>query len=192
MITNNKQIGIDEAGRGCWAGPLVAAAVLLGEPIEELDDSKKLSKRQREKLEIVIKQSAVAFGLGWVWPEEIDQIGLTAATTKAMAMALEQIAADHDEVIIDGNLNYLPTNPKVQTIIKADALVPAVSAASILAKVARDRYMTEIASDYPQYQFERHVGYGTALHMAMLAEHGVSKLHRLSYKPVKKFVIVKN
>jgi ribonuclease HII len=183
-------VGIDEAGRGCWAGPLVAAAVLLTKPIEGLGDSKTISKRKREQLELLIKENTV-YGIGWVWPDEIDRIGLTAATTKAMSEALAQITADHTEVVIDGNLNYIPTNPKVKTVIKADSLVPAVSAASILAKVARDRYMEEMSATYPQYHFEKHVGYGTALHIATLAAYGVSPIHRLSYKPVKKFLIVK-
>ena len=184
-------VGIDEAGRGCWAGPLVAAAVMLSEPIPGLMDSKQLSKKQREGLELLIREQAMAYGIGWVWPEQLDALGLTAATTQAMAEALAQIEADHDEVIIDGNLNYLPTNPLVRVVVKADSLIPEVSAASILAKVARDRYMTEIAADYPGYDFEKHVGYGTAAHVQRLQELGVSKIHRLSYKPVKKFLVVK-
>jgi ribonuclease HII len=176
-------VGIDEAGRGCWAGPLVVAAVVLHEPIIGLNDSKKLSKKQRELLAIEIKQKA-SFGIGWIEAKVIDNIGLTRATQTAMAEALSQLNEAYDEIVIDGNFNYLPEQINVTVLPKADALVPAVSAASILAKVARDTYMTNVAIDYPQYQFERHVGYGTALHHQLLKLHGVCELHRLSYKPI--------
>jgi ribonuclease HII len=177
-------VGIDEAGRGCWAGPLVASAVILGTPIKGLNDSKLLSKQQRQFLSTEIKKTAAAFGIGWVGPKEIDEIGLTLATQKAMKQALSQISAEYEEIVIDGNYNYLPDNLKVKTLIKADSLVPAVSAASILAKVARDEYMIQAAQIYPEYQFERHVGYGTALHHQLLKLHGACELHRLSYKPL--------
>jgi ribonuclease HII len=177
-------VGIDEVGRGCWAGPLVAGAVVLNQPIDGLKDSKKLSKKQREELSAKIQTQAKAVGLGWVQPVEIDEIGLTAAVKRAMQRALEQIAIDYDELIIDGNLNFFPDNPRAKAVIKADDSVSAVSAASIVAKVARDNYMTKIASEYPDYGFESHVGYGTALHIERLKLHGVSDLHRLSYKPV--------
>lgn len=181
-------VGIDEAGRGCWAGPLVAAAVILNRPLEGLSDSKLLGRVVRSRLDLLIREQAVAFGIGWVWPREIDEIGLTAATTKAMAEALSQIGQPYSKVIIDGNLNYLPNVSGVTTLIKADSLVPAVSAASILAKVARDNYMHDMALKFPAYGFDKHVGYGTALHAKQLALHGPCELHRLSYKPVKKFV----
>ena len=184
-------MGIDEAGRGCWAGPLVAAAVILKEPLPGLADSKKLSKKQREHLYDLICTQAHAYGVGWASPAEVDEFGLTAATSLAMNRAMQMLPADHTEIIIDGNSNYLPDQPRVKTIVKADALIPEVSAASILAKVSRDRYMTEIASQYPLYQFEKHVGYGTALHLSLLKMHGVCDLHRRSYKPVKQFLIVK-
>lgn len=184
MENNNRLIiGIDEAGRGCWAGPLVAAAVLLGKDIPGLADSKKLSAKQRTILSLQIKETAT-YGIGWVYAQEIDEIGLTRATQKAMREALNQIEDSYDEVVIDGNFNYLPEVRNVTVIPKADSLVPAVSAASIIAKVARDEYMHDIAKHFPQYQFERHVGYGTALHLEMLKLHGVSTLHRLSYKPL--------
>jgi ribonuclease HII len=177
-------IGIDEVGRGCWAGPLVAGAVILGESIDGLKDSKKLSKRQREKLTGQVREQALAIGLGWVWPTELDEIGLTAAVKLAMARALDQIKINYDELIIDGNFNFFPDNPKAKAVIKADDSVPAVSAASIVAKVARDNYMAEIAGQYPDYGFASHVGYGTALHLERLKLHGVSELHRRSFKPV--------
>jgi ribonuclease HII len=181
-------VGIDEVGRGCWAGPVVAGAVILAEPIAGLRDSKLLSKKQREALAIIIHDQALAVGLGWVDPATIDKQGLTKAVSLAMRQALAQITDAYDRVIIDGNYNFLPGNPKVQTIIKADDSVPAVSAASIVAKVARDKYMKEIAANYPDYGFERHVGYGTALHLQKLKLHGISNLHRRSFKPISALV----
>lgn len=182
-------VGIDEVGRGCWAGPLVAGAVALSEPIAGLRDSKKLSKKQRASLDTEIRLLAVGYGLGWVWPEEIDKVGLTEAVRLAMERALDQIEIDYDEFIIDGNLNFFPDNPRARAVIKADDSVPAVSAASIIAKVARDTYMeTEAAQSYPQYGFEKHVGYGTAVHVASLREYGVTALHRKSYKPIQAFL----
>lgn len=177
-------VGIDEVGRGCWAGPVVAGAVILDKPIAGLKDSKQLSKNQREKLVPEIRLWALAVGIGWVQPAEIDELGLTAAVGLAMRRALEQITAAHDEIIIDGNFNFLADNPKARAVIKADASNPAVSAASIVAKVARDKYMVEISAKYPYYGFDKHVGYGTALHLEKLKLHGVSDLHRRSFKPV--------
>jgi ribonuclease HII len=184
MIT----VGIDEVGRGCWAGPVVAGAVILKWSIPGLKDSKKLTKGQREAFASEIHGRAEAIGLGWVSPAEVDEIGLTAAVRVAMRRALEQVTADYDEIIIDGNYNFFPENPKAMAVIKADDTVPAVSAASIVAKVARDNYMAEIAADYPDYGFPSHVGYGTALHLERLRLHGISELHRLSFKPVQALV----
>ena len=177
-------VGIDEVGRGCWAGPLVAGAVILNEPIAGLKDSKKLSKKQREKLAAEIQIQAAAIGLGWVQPAEIDRIGLTPAVKLAMERALEQIAMDYDELIIDGNFNFFPDNAKAKAVIKADDSVPAVSAASIVSKVARDKYMAELRGDYSVYDFAKHVGYGTALHLEKLKLYGVSDMHRRSFRPV--------
>jgi ribonuclease HII len=179
-------VGIDEVGRGCWAGPVVAGAVILDDPIPGIKDSKLLGRKQREKLAAVIHKQALAIGLGWVQPAEVDELGLTAAVGLAMHRAVEQITGQYDEIIIDGNFNFLMNNPKARAVIKADASVPAVSAASIVAKVARDQYMSEVAAaDYPEYGFERHVGYGTALHLERLRIHGISDLHRRSFKPIK-------
>lgn len=186
MIT----VGIDEVGRGCWAGPRVAGAVILSKPIPGLKDSKKLSKIQREKLAQQIQSEAVAIGLGWVWPKEIDRDGLTVSVRRAMQLALDAIHAPYDEVIIDGNISYLAHNPKSRALIKADDLIPAASAASILAKVARDNYMATVAAkEFPLYGFEKHVGYGTAIHIKALIEHGATELHRQSYKPIQKIVL---
>ncbi len=178
-------VGIDEVGRGCWAGPLVAGAVLLGDPIPGLADSKKLSKKRREQLDAEIRLNAIASGLGWVSPAEVDQLGLTEAVRLAMQRAIAAITAPYDEIIIDGNYNFLADMPRSSCLVKADDLVPAVSAASILAKVARDNYMAKAAIAYPEYQFDRHVGYGTAAHMAALKLHGICELHRQSYAPIK-------
>lgn len=178
-------LGIDEVGRGCWAGPLVAGAVCLGAPIPGLRDSKKLSKRQRERLAVIIHEEAYAVGLGWVWPGEVDELGLTAAVRLSMERAVSAAGRSYDEIIIDGNINYLDRLPYTRAIIKADDTVPAVSAASIVAKVARDAYMADAAAAYPGYGFERHVGYGTAEHIRALATLGVTEIHRKTYAPVK-------
>jgi ribonuclease HII len=180
-----KIVGMDEVGRGCWAGPLVAGAVLLGDRIEGLRDSKKLSKARRETLDIQIREKAMGFGLGWVWPAEIDEHGLTWAVKTAMERAFAEINVDYDEIIIDGNINYFQSNPKAKAVIKADDIVPAVSAASIIAKVARDNYMATLGEKYSGYGFASHVGYGTAAHISALKLLGVSDIHRKSYKPIK-------
>ncbi|HSX34842.1 MAG TPA: ribonuclease HII [Candidatus Saccharimonadales bacterium] len=180
-------VGIDEVGRGCWAGPVVAGAVLLGEPIPGLRDSKKLSKLQREKLDAHIRVEALGFGIGWVEPAELDTIGLTEAVRLAMHRALAAITAPYTEVIVDGNYNYFPENALCSTLVGADNLVPAVSAASIIAKVARDRYMAEMSIVHPGYSFERHVGYGTAAHRAAISTLGLCELHRRSFRPIQAF-----
>ncbi len=178
-------VGIDEVGRGCWAGPLVAGAVVLGAPIAGLKDSKKLSKSQRQKLAAIIQAEARSIGLGWVTPQEVDALGLTEAVRLAMQRALSQISVDFNEIIIDGNLNFLTDETRARAVIKADDSVPAVSAASIVAKVARDMYMAgAMHAKYPQYHFDKHVGYGTAAHVKALREFGPSSIHRFSYKPV--------
>lgn len=185
-------VGIDEVGRGCWAGPLVAGAVILREPIDGLKDSKKLNKKQREEFDSKIRYQAAAVGYGWVYPAQIDEIGLTRAVQLAMQLALDDATASFegkvDEIIIDGNLNFFPENPKAKAVIKADDSVPAVSAASIVAKVARDNYMAEIAAKFPDYGFDGHVGYGTSLHLERLKIHGVSSLHRRSFKPIQALI----
>lgn len=178
-------VGIDEVGRGCWAGPLVAGAVVLRESIIGLKDSKKLSKAQREKLALQIHAEALGVGIGWVDAATIDAIGLTAAVKLAMEQALNQIDAEYDEIIIDGDLNFFPENVKAKAVIKADDSVPEVSAASIVAKVARDQYMANLVDHYPDYGFEKHVGYGTALHLERLKLHGICDLHRQSFKPIR-------
>jgi ribonuclease HII len=178
-------LGIDEVGRGCWAGPVVAGAVVLSAPIPGLKDSKVLSKKRREELATIIRQEAVGYGLGWVDAATLDRVGITTAVKMAMERAVLAVATDYDEIIIDGSFNFLAENPKSHTLVKADSLIPAVSAASIIAKVARDDYMAEMARLHPGYGFEKHVGYGTAAHAAALKELGVHELHRRSFAPIK-------
>ncbi len=184
-------LGIDEVGRGPWAGPLVIGAVVLGGVvIDGLTDSKKLTKKRREELDIIIRQQAVGFGLGWVSVEELDRIGLSQSLVLATKRAVEQIKVPYHEIIIDGTVNFLKDTTKgsyVTTLKKADLLIPSVSAASIIAKVARDAYMTKQDALYPGYGFTKHVGYGTALHRAAIEELGVTPLHRLSFAPLAKY-----
>jgi len=187
-------LGIDEVGRGPWAGPLVMGAVVLGgEPIEGLTDSKKLSKKRREELDVIIRQQAVGYGLGWVSATEIDELGLSEALALACRRAVEAVdtlGVAYSEIVIDGTVNFLKGTPKgdyVTTMKKADLLVPSVSAASIIAKVARDAYMTEQDVAYPGYKFAAHVGYGTAVHRAAIDKLGVTPLYRLSFAPLQKY-----
>lgn len=184
-------LGIDEVGRGPWAGPLVVGAVVLGEDaIEGLTDSKKLSKKKRDILDVKIREKASGFGLGWVEASEIDEIGLAAALRLATIRAVEQVTAAYHEIIIDGTINFLKETSKgryVTTLPKADLLVPSVSAASIIAKVARDNYMALQDVVYPGYGFTNHVGYGTALHRNSIEKLGVTPLHRLSFAPLAKY-----
>ncbi len=184
-------LGIDEVGRGPWAGPLVVGAVVLGGAhIEGLADSKKLSKKQREALMPVIKQQAAAWALGWVSAQELDSIGMSEALKLATRRAVEQITVPYSEIMIDGTVNFLADTGKgkyVTCLPKADLLVPSVSAASILAKVARDNYMAEQDSIYPGYHFKSHAGYGTATHRAAIEKLGVTPLHRLSFAPLNKY-----
>ena len=184
-------VGIDEVGRGCWAGPLVAGAVVLPAGFKvstqtawKLADSKAMSSVSRELAETGIRDVASAVGIGWVSAEEVDSVGLTQAVRLAMWRALDMIDLKYDSVIIDGNFNFLPDEPRVSTMVKADALVPAVSAASIVAKVARDRWMAEASQRFPGYGFERHVGYGTRQHTEALRILGPCELHRRSFRPV--------
>lgn len=184
-------LGIDEVGRGPWAGPLVVGAVVLGgTSIEGLTDSKKLSKKRREELDVLIRKQASGFGLGWVSAEEIDMVGLSDALRLATRRAVEQVHAPYHEIIIDGTINFLADTNKgkyVTTMAKADLLVPSVSAASIIAKVARDNYMAMQDTVYEGYKFASHVGYGTAAHRAAIEKNGVTPLHRLSFAPLAKF-----
>lgn len=180
-------VGIDEVGRGCWAGPLVACAAILLQPTLGLNDSKLLSPKKRDELAVVLESNA-HYGLGWVSPAEVDELGLSQAVGLAMRRAIEKIQLQYDQIIIDGQINFLPHLPNVKTLIKADQLIEAVSAASIVAKVARDKHMAQMAIEYPGYGFEKHVGYGTPQHQEALAYLGPTSIHRKSYKPVKAYL----
>jgi len=184
-------LGIDEVGRGPWAGPLVVGAVVLGtHDIEGLTDSKKLSKKKRDALDVLIREKASGFGLGWVDANELDEIGLAAALRVATIRAVEQVTSSYTEIIIDGTINFLKETTKgsyVTTFPKADLLIPSVSAASIIAKVARDNYMALQDTIYPGYGFVSHVGYGTAVHRQAIEQLGVTPLHRLSFAPLAKY-----
>lgn len=181
-------LGIDEVGRGPWAGPLVVGAVVLGDAvIDGLNDSKKLTARRRELLAAEIYQHAAAVALGWVSARELDSIGMSAALVLATKRAVAAIQVPYHQIIIDGTINFLAGTTKgayVTTMPKADGLVPAVSAASIVAKVARDAYMRELMHALPEFGFEKHAGYGTALHRQAIEDHGVTIEHRLSFKPL--------
>lgn len=184
-------VGIDEVGRGPWAGPLVFGAVVLGAAdIEGLTDSKKLTKKRRELLSAEIHEKAAAVGLGWVSATELDALGMSEALKLACRRALERITVPYQQIILDGTINFLKDTgkgPFVTTMAKADLLVPSVSAACIVAKVARDQYMAEQDDVYPGYGFASHAGYGTVVHRAAIDKLGVTPLHRLSFAPLAKY-----
>lgn len=185
-------LGIDEVGRGPWAGPLVVGAVVLGDAsIPGLTDSKKLTAKKREALNAEIIEKASGWGLGWVHADELDTIGLAEALKLATIRAIEAIKVPYHEIILDGTINFLKDTNKgryVTTMAKADLLVPAVSAASIIAKVARDTFMAEQDAIYKGYGFGSHVGYGTAAHRLALQNFGVTPLHRKSFAPIAKLI----
>ena len=177
--------GVDEAGRGPLAGPVVAAAVILDDlnPIAGLADSKKLSARRREQLYDEIRAKALCCSVAEASVEEIDRLNILQATLLAMQRAVEGLRLKPVKVLVDGN--RLPAlDVLAEAIIKGDATVPAISAASILAKVHRDRWCAEFHLQYPQYGFAGHKGYGTAEHMAALRAHGACPQHRRSFSPV--------
>ena len=177
-------LGIDEVGRGAWAGPMVVGACVLGDvAIEGLTDSKKLTKRRRERLALEIQQKAAGIGLGWVSASLIDSLGLSAALKLAARRAVANIGCEYSELIVDGTIRLID-GEKVTLLKQADLLIPAVSAASIIAKVARDAYMTRIDELFPGYGFARHVGYGTEAHVRGIALNGVLPMHRKSFAPI--------
>ena len=178
--------GVDEVGRGPLAGPVVTAAVILdpNNPIEGLNDSKKLTEKRREQLEPIIKKNALSWSLGRAEAEEIDQINILQATLLAMKRAVEGLDIQPDHALVDGNKAPDLACP-VTTIIKGDQSEPAIAAASILAKVARDREMVEMDKKYPGYGLAQHKGYPTKQHQQALMELGVTEIHRRSFKPVK-------
>ena len=180
-----KVLGLDEVGRGSIAGPLVFGAVVLDKPIAGLKDSKMLSARQRQILAKKIYYQATATYLGWVSAHELDRVGLSQALRLAAARALHGFSLSVELLVLDGNINYLPSGFNPITLIGGDKLEPAVSAASIIAKVARDTYMINQANTYPQYGFDKHVGYCTRAHVEALQRYGVCPLHRCTFEPIK-------
>lgn len=183
--------GVDEAGRGPLAGPVVAAAVILdpNRPIEGLRDSKKLSARRRELLAEAIRENALAFAVASASVEEIDRLNILRATLLAMTRAIGGLEPQPRHVRIDGNrAPRLEHGPTVETVIGGDDADPTIAAASILAKTVRDGLMLQYAAQFPVYGFERHMGYGTAVHMAALREHGPCEIHRRSFAPVAKVI----
>lgn len=181
--------GVDEAGRGPLAGPVCAAAVILdpARPIEGLKDSKKLSAARRDRLAEEIRHKALAWSVAWASAEEIDRLNILQATLLAMRRSVTNLTIAPGEVWVDGNTCPELPYPS-RAIVKGDALEPAISAASILAKTERDKVMGELARYYPQYGFDRHSGYPTADHLAALAAHGITPEHRKSFAPVKRLL----
>ncbi len=181
--------GVDEAGRGPLAGPVSAAAVILDpkRPIAGLADSKKLSEKQRDRLAPIIREQALAWCVAYAEPREIDAINILQATLLAMKRAVEGLSLRPDQVLVDGL--YCPdTGIPSEAIVKGDSKVQAISAASIMAKTARDEIMLQMHKRYPQYGFDAHKGYPTAAHLAALRSHGVLDIHRLSFKPVREAI----
>ncbi len=183
--------GVDEAGRGPLAGPVCAAAVILPAHLElpGLTDSKKLTDKKRRELYPVIKEKAIAYGIGLASETEIDEINILQATFLAMQRALDQLSVKPDLALIDGNREKAFGLP-VKTIVKGDSLSLNIAAASVLAKVTRDDLMLEMAEKYPEYGFDIHKGYGTKAHYAALTDHGPSPIHRRPF--LKKFYGVKS
>lgn len=177
---------MDEAGRGPLAGPVSAAAVILDAacPIEGLADSKKLSEKQRDALAPVIRERALAWAVAFAEVEEIDRLNILQATLLAMKRAVLALDVRPQRVLVDGL--YCPdTGLPSEAVVKGDSKIAAISAASILAKTARDEIMLQLHERYPRYGFDGHKGYPTAAHLAALREHGVSEVHRRSFRPVR-------
>lgn len=178
--------GVDEAGAGPLAGPVYAGAVILPEGLElpYLNDSKQVTPKRRDVLFDQIKASAIAWAVASVSPEEIDAADILSARVKAMQLAIDALAVQPDYALIDGNRDkgkhFAIVTPH-ETVVKGDSHSASIAAASILAKVSRDRYMEEMAEKYPQYRFEQHKGYGTKLHYEMLDQYGPSPIHRLTF-----------
>lgn len=178
--------GVDEAGRGPLAGPVCAAAVILdlSRPISGLTDSKKLSVRQRDRLAVMIRERSLAWAVAYAEVDEIDQLNILQATLLAMRRAVLALNIRPQEVLVDGL--YCPqTDIPSKAIVKGDSKVAAISAASILAKTARDELMLKLHQQYPHYNFAAHKGYPTVAHLTALREHGVSPVHRRSFRPVR-------
>lgn len=189
-MTNTTLIiaGVDEAGRGPWAGPVTAGAVILdpAQPIEGLTDSKKLTEARRDALAPLIRERAAAWSVAHATPDEIDRLNIRQATFLAMERAVAGLGLVPGHILVDGNALPAGFPCSAEAIVKGDLTEPAISAASILAKTVRDGLMKELDAAFPAYGFARHKGYGTAAHAAALAEHGPCPHHRQSFAPVKR------
>ena len=175
--------GIDEAGRGPLAGPVVVAAAIMPKDsiLEGVNDSKKLSEKKRELLYDQITKEAISYGVGIIWQDEIDSLNILNATKKALTESIKQLKVKPSLIIVDALNNIDTLGIPYQSIIKGDAKAYSISAASIIAKVTRDRIMKELSKDYPGYEFEINKGYGTAKHIAAIKEMGLCPLHRKSF-----------
>ena len=190
-------VGVDEAGRGPWAGPVVSGAVVFkdkelpNELLKSLNDSKKLTAQKREQLYEVLreeeKKGQVFIGVGQASVEEIDQLNILQATFLAMKRATDELKFQPHAVLVDGNQVPKNLNLPCQTVVKGDGKSFSIAAASVVAKVYRDRLMKSLAVQYPYYAFEKNAGYGTKIHIEGLKKYGVTPAHRKSYKPVKEF-----
>lgn len=183
------ECGVDEAGRGCLAGPVFAAAVILPESFsnELLNDSKQLTEKQRYALRPIIEAEAVAYAVGVVFPDEIDKINILNASFLAMTRAIEALNVKPEHLLIDGNRFKSKLLTPFTTIVKGDGKMMSIAAASVLAKTYRDDYMNKIAEEYPQYDWLENKGYPTAKHRDAIAQHGITPYHRLTFKGVKEF-----
>ena len=181
--------GVDEAGRGPLAGPVVAAAVLLApdSKFNGLDDSKKLSPKIREKFFLIIKEQALSYGIGIVDVEKIEKTNILQASLLAMKHAVENLSLKPDLLLIDGN-QAIDTDIKQWTIVKGDSLSQSIAAASVLAKVTRDKLMEQYHEQFPQYAFNKHKGYGTSLHRDLIKKYGPCPIHRRTFKGVCEFI----
>ncbi len=191
LLLDGLVCGIDEAGRGPLAGPVTAAAVILdpARPIAGLNDSKKLSEKRREALAIEIKEKALAWAIAEASPAEIDQINILQATFLAMQRAVAALGVPAERAVVDGNRCPKLAIP-VEAVVKGDGKIAAIAAASILAKTDRDGKLRELHTVYPQYGFDRHMGYPTAAHFAALQAHGPCPEHRRSFAPVAQLTLL--
>jgi len=174
--------GVDEVGRGCLAGPVIAAAVILRKNIPGLKDSKKLSKKKREELSIIIMQNSY-FSFGSSSPKEIDKINILQASLLAMKRAILNLSVEPGKILIDG-IHKPDLNTDTQTIISGDSYIDEISAASIIAKVYRDNLMMQFDKEYPNFYFSSHMGYGTKMHKAAIKKYGITQIHRKTFKGV--------
>jgi len=183
-------VGVDEVGRGSWAGPICVAAVAWPDSakLKGLNDSKQVPLVKRAPMAQAIREIALDIGIGWAPARLIDSRGMTYALRFAAQAAVDSLSIDYETIIVDGNLKLI-NDPRAITKIKADCSEPAVMAASIIAKVARDSYMRLISSQYADYKFSAHVGYGTKQHRSLLQRLGPCDIHRFSYAPVKSFIV---